>query len=162
MAFVHPTKYRFYIQKYPEENTWLSPMVDIEEKYDCRYMSFDGLTFDGDIQNTYSEVFAENSGEKIWLPPQNDLAFKSKECTLKLRFKDGDVEARARKFYEDYRGVKAEYHDTFRNKYVSLILIKAPSVEYEHLADETSYLVVSYTFLNFMGYSYNKSISDVD
>lgn len=159
MAFVHPTKYRFYLQKYPKDNN-MSPLVDIEEEYDCRYMSFSGLLFDGDIQNVYTESFAEQSGDNVWVPEQEELACKSKECTLKLRFKDGDVESRARKFYEDFRGVKAEYGDTFRNRFVSLILIKEPKIEYEHKAEETSYLVVSYTFLNFLGYSYKNSIME--
>lgn len=159
MAFVHPTKYRFYMQKYPDGNQ-MSPLVDVEEQYDCRYMRFDGTLFDGDIQNVYTESFAERSGDNVWTPKQGELACKSKECTLKLRFRDGDVESRARKFYEDFRGVKVEYGDTFRKRFVSLILIKEPKIEFERITEESSYLVVSYTFLNFLGRSYTKSIME--
>lgn len=157
MAFVHPTEYFFYMQRYPDSDGSYEE-EDIEEKYDCRYMKFDGLLSDGSVKSIYTESYIEASGDRIWVPKHEDIALSSKDCTLKLRFRGGDVEKRARDFYEYYRGVKVEYHDTFRkNKYVSLIMTKEPSIEFEKLAGDQSYLVVSYTFNNFLGYVYNSS-----
>lgn len=176
MAFEHPTSYRHYIKRYPEETEsgveTKFNQRDIEQFYDCRYVSFDGLIFDGDVQNSYSETYAEQSGDRLWLPPKDDLAFKSKECTLKLRFRGTSLieesegtnklvrltaEARARKFFNDFCGVKVEYNDTFRNKYVSLVMTKSPNIEFERLAADDSYLIVSYTFTNFLGVVYDNS-----
>ena len=157
MAFVHPTKYRFYMQRYPDADSASYPVVDIEEAYDCRYVELKDLLFNGDVKNTYSESFAESSGDKVWLPKQKDLSFKSKECTLKLRFRDGDVEGRARRFYTDFRGVKFEYHDTFRNRYASFILTKEPRIEFQKLTGDTSYMIVSYTLTNFLGFPYDET-----
>lgn len=160
MEFTHPTKYRFYIQKYPVKLTSgaMQPRPikeDIEALYQCRFMKFEGMSFDGAVKNTYTESYAESSGDRVWVP--DEVALSSKECTLKLFFKGGDVEARSRNFYEKFRGVKVEYSDTFRNRYVSLIMDKEPKVEYQKLCGDTSLMVVTYTFTNFLGYSYTES-----
>lgn len=155
-TFVHPTKYRHYITVYPKQNM-TAVKKDIEMMYDCRFMSLDAALFDGDIKNIYTENYAEQTGNRMWIPEQDELTFNTMESTLKLRFMHGDVRSRARKFYEDYRGVKLEYTDTFRNRFLSLIMTKEPKIEYEKIREESSYMVVSYTFTNFLGKIFTES-----
>lgn len=149
-------QYKFYIQRYKKGSTSY-PKRDIEEYYKCHYKQFKGFFFDGEIKNSYTEDYAETSGDRVWLPEQTDLAFKSYECKLELLFKKDTCQEDVRKFYEDIRGVKLEYSDTFRNRYLPVILIKQPNVEQEILYGDSPYMLVSFTFNAFKGQSFATS-----
>lgn len=150
------TQYKFYIQRYKEGNTSY-PKRDIESYYKCLYKQFKSFFFDGDIKNTYEEDFIERSGKKVWLPEQKDLAFKDYDCKLELLFKKETCQEDVRKFYEDIRGVRLEYSDTFRNRYLPIILTKQPNIEQEILYGNTPYMLVSFTFNAFKGQSFATS-----
>lgn len=155
-TFVHPTKYRFYAQRYPDGDTEY-PKKDIEETYNCRYMKFSNLFCDGKITNMYKESYSEASGARIYIPPKSDLAFDAKDCKLKLFFKGGDVQSRVRQFIEDYRGIKIEWSDTFRKRYATLVMSEEPSIEQEKLYGSESYMVVEFTFTNVLGKTFAES-----
>lgn len=152
-TFVHPTAYRFYAQRYPNGDT-AYPKKDIEETYSCRYMRFDNLEVDGDIGNTYVESFVEKSGDKVYIPPKSDLTHKSYDCKLKLLFKGDNVQANVRQFAEDWMGVKMEYSDTFRNRYATLLMTKAPNIVSQRLYGQ-EYAEVEFTFSNIDGVTYD-------
>lgn len=148
----HHTKYRFKIQKYPQGTTTF-PIVDIEQKFKCRFQKMTGNAPAG-VKNVYFEDFAERSGKKAWTPEVEDLAYESSEVSLYLRWRSDecdDVRANADDFYEYVVGQKLEWFDTLRNRYLQLVLDKAPSVETEILDRKPNYLIMKYTFTNFGG-----------
>lgn len=155
-TFVHPTAYRFYAQRYPNGTTTY-PKKDIEQTYNCRYMKFSNLVPDGDCKNSYSEDYAERSGERVYIPPKSDLAFKSYECKLKLMFKGTDALANAKQFQDDMRGIKVEYSDTFRNVYATLLMTKSMNIESERLYGSQQFVVAEYTFNNIDGVTYDST-----
>lgn len=153
--FIHPTSYRFYLQKYPQGDTTFTK-TDIEEAYNCRYMCFTDFAISGDVKNIYQEDYSESSAVRTYIPEQKDLAYKSYDCNLKLLFRHGDVQARVRQFTNDYMGVKVEYSDTFRNRHATLLMTKTPKIETEKLYGDT-YMVVQFTFTNILGTTYTES-----
>lgn len=151
-------KYNFYIQKIPEGvvNETL-PLIDIESYFNCHYKEFKDIFWNGDVQNSYSEVFAENDGERLWLPDKEDMTFSAYDCTLQLLFKKETCQEDIRKFYGYVAGSRIEYHDTFRNRYLHLVLLKQPQIQQEILYGDSPYILCSFTFRNFKGRSYSES-----
>ncbi len=149
-------KYTHYIQKYPQGTTKFSK-VDLETTYNCLYKQFKDFFFDGDCKDIYTEDYAEQSGDRIYIPEVSDLTFSSYECTLELLFKKSTCQADVRKFYEYIRGQKIEYSDNFRNRYVTLVLIKQPKIGQEVLYGDSPYMLVQFTFSNIKGQTFNAS-----
>lgn len=152
MSWQHHTPYRFKIQKYKQGTTNFS-QIDIEEQFKCRFQKMTGVAPTG-VKNTYSEDFSEVSGKKVWVPAPDDLAFESSEMSLYLRWRSdecGDVHQCADDFFNYVVGQKLEWYDTFRKRYLQLILEKAPSIETEILNRKPNYLIVKYVFTNFGG-----------
>lgn len=148
--------FHFYMQKYPQGETTFA-QEDIESKYKCIYRQFKDLAFDGDIQNVYTETFTEHSGLRLYVPKPSDLAFKEYECKLQLLFDRTTCKADSESFYKAYRGQLCEYHDTFRNKYVTLLMTKRPTVQQERLYSGTPYQLVEFTFTNVKGTTFTTS-----
>lgn len=146
----------FYMQKYPQGATTF-PVQDIEAVYKCTYKQFKDLVFDGDVSNIYTESFTENSGVHTYIPAPEDLAFKEYECKLQLLFSRSTCQTDSEAFYKAYRGQLCEYHDTFRNKYVTLLMTKRPTVQQEKLYSNTPYQLVEFTFTNVKGTTFTTS-----
>lgn len=152
----HRTDYRFYIQLYPQGSTTY-PKEDIEQKFGCDYMKFTNLIHDGEVKNTYSEEWAEQSGVRIYIPKKSELAYKSYECKLKLFFHKGDVQSRMKTFTDYIMGEKIEWSDNFRNVYATLLCTKTPNIEQERLYGDDPFIVVEYTFTNILGRTFSES-----
>lgn len=150
------TTYHFYIEKMNKDGSF-STKIDIESTYNCHYKQFKDIFWDGDVQNSYSEVYSENDGERLWLPDKEDLAFAPYECTLELLFKKESCQEDIRKFYEDIVGTRIRYSDSFRNRYLYLTLLKQPSIQQEILYGNRPYILCSFTFRNYKGRSYSES-----
>lgn len=148
--------YHFYLQKYPQGYTSF-PQEDVEAEYKCIYKQFKELVFDGDIQNVYTEKFVENNGVKTYIPSPGNLSYKDYECTLQLLFPRATCQSDSERFYKTYRGQLCEYHDTFRNKYVTLLMIKRPKIQQEKLYTGTPYQLVEFTFTNTKGTTFTTS-----
>lgn len=148
--------YNFYMRKYPQGSTTFA-QEDIEAKYNCTYKQFKDFAFDGEIKNCYTEDYAEKGGVRTYIPNKADLAYKSYECKLQLLFKRATCQADVRRFYEAYRGQKCEYHDTFRNRYVTLLMTKQPKISQEKLYSATPYQLVEFTFTNILGETFATS-----
>lgn len=146
----------FYIQKYPQGTTTFA-QENIETKYNCIYKQFTDLVFDGDIQNAYIETFSEHSGVRTYIPDPEDLAFKEYECKLQLLFNRKTCQTDSETFYKAFRGQLVEYHDTFRNKYATLLMIKRPTIQQEKLYSATPYQLVEFTFTNVKGKTFTTS-----
>lgn len=157
MAWTHPTKYRFYLRKYPQGDVTFSE-IDIEETFKCRFQKMTNAA-PTDIKNIYEEDFAEQDGSRIWVPGTEDLAHKTSEISLYLRWRSDEcdnVQEWSDKFYNYIAGQRVEYHDTFRpNRYFQLLMEKAPEVQTEILYSEPHYLIVKYTFKNWGGKIYS-------
>lgn len=150
------TVYKHYIQKYPQGTNTYSK-IDVEATFACKYKQFKDFAFSGDISNIYSEEFSEVSGLRMFIPDEKDLAYKSYECKLQLLFDKKTAQSDAQRFYEYVRGQKVEYSDTFRNKYITIILIKQPQIQSEILYGERPYMLVEFTFTNILGCAFTKS-----
>lgn len=146
----------FYMQKYPQGKTTFT-REDIEQKYNCVYKKFSDLIFDGDIQNIYTESYAENNGVRVYIPDPSELAHKEYECKLQLLFNRATCQEDAEKFYKAYRGQLCEYYDTFRKKYATLLMIKRPTVQQERLYSNTQYQLVEFTFTNVKGVTFSNT-----
>lgn len=163
-------KYNFYIQKYSRKH-WnkdtsqydeeaKGELIDIEERFKCKYVRFEGLSETGKVKNIYIETYAETEELRMYIP--DEVLYDNTEISLTLLFSpysenDNDVQDNERAFFEYVSGHKIEYHDTFRNRYVSLLLINKPEVVGEILYGGSRYREVKYTFKNIYGRSFSTS-----
>ena len=162
--------YKFYIQKYGRK-CWnietsqydeeaKGEIIDIEEHFKCKYVKFEGLSETGKVKNVYTETYAETEELRTYIP--DEVLYENTELSLTLLFapssnNENDVQDNERSFFEYVSGHKIEYHDTFRNRYVSLLLINKPEVVGEVLYGGRRYCEVKYTFKNIYGRSFATS-----
>ena len=162
--------YKFYIQKYSSKH-WnketsqydedvKGELIDIEEQFKCKYVKFEGLSETGKVKNIYTETYAETEELRMYIP--DEVLYDNTDMSLTLLFSpysenDSDVQDNERAFFEYVSGHKIEYHDTFRNRYVSLLLLNKPEVVGEVLYGGSRYREVKYTFKNIYGRSFATS-----
>ena len=162
--------YKFYIQKYGRKY-WdknksqyveeaKGELIDIEAQFKCKYVKFEGLSETGKVKNIYTETYAETEELRMYIP--DEVLYENTDMSLTLLFSpysenDSDVQDNERAFFEYISGHKIEYHDTFRNRYVSLILLNKPEVIGEVLYGGSRYREVKYTFKNIYGRSFATS-----
>ena len=162
--------YNFYIQKYGRKY-WdknksqyveeaKGELIDIEAQFKCKYVKFEGLSETGKVKNIYTETYAETEELRMYIP--DEVLYENTDMSLTLLFSpysenDSDVQDNERAFFEYVSGHKIEYHDTFRNRYVSLLLINKPEVVGEVLYGGSRYREVKYTFKNIYGRSFATS-----
>ena len=162
--------YKFYIQKYGRKY-WdknksqyveeaKGELIDIEAQFKCKYVKFEGLSETGKVKNIYTETYAETEELRMYIP--DDVLYENTDMSLTLLFSpysenDSDVQDNERAFFEYVSGHKIEYHDTFRNRYVSLLLLNKPEVIGEVLYGGSRYREVKYTFKNIYGRSFATS-----
>ena len=162
--------YKFYIQRYSRKHynketsqydkEDIGELIDIEEQFKCKYVKFEGLSETGKVKNIYTETYAETEELRMYIP--DEVLYDNTEMSLTLLFapdteNDSDVQDNERAFFEYVSGHKIEYHDTFRNRYVSLILLNKPEVIGEVLYGGSRYREVKYTFKNIYGRSFATS-----
>ena len=162
--------YNFYIQRYgrkfwnKEANKYddeaKGEIIDIEEHFKCKYVKFEGLSETGKVKNVYTETYAETEELRMYMP--DEVLYENTELSLTLLFapssnNENDVQDNERSFFEYVSGHKIEYHDTFRNRYVSLLLLNKPEVVGEVLYGGSRYREVKYTFKNIYGRSFATS-----
>ena len=163
-------KYKFYIQKYGRKY-WdknksqyveeaKGELIDIEAQFKCKYVKFEGLSETGKVKNIYTETYAETEELRMYIP--DEVLYENTDMSLTLLFSpysenDSDVQDNERAFFEYVSGHKIEYHDTFRNRYVSLLLLNKPEVIGEVLYGGSRYREVKYTFKNIYGRSFATS-----
>ena len=162
--------YNFYIQKYSRKY-WdknksqyveeaKGELIDIEAQFKCKYVKFEGLSETGKVKNIYTETYAETEELRMYIP--DEVLYENTDMSLTLLFSpysenDSDVQDNERAFFEYVSGHKIEYHDTFRNRYVSLLLLNKPEVVGEVLYGGSRYREVKYTFKNIYGRSFAES-----
>ena len=162
--------YKFYIQKYSRKH-WnketsqydeetKGELIDIEAQFKCKYVKFEGLSETGKVKNIYTETYAETEELRVYIP--DEVLYENTDLSLTLLFapdstNDSDVQNNERAFFEYISGHKIEYHDTFRNRYVSLLLLNKPEVIGEVLYGGSRYREVKYTFKNIYGRSFATS-----
>ena len=162
--------YKFYIQRYSRKH-WnketsqydkeeKGELIDIEEQFKCKYVKFEGLSETGKVKNIYTETYAETEELRMYIP--DEVLYDNTDMSLTLLFSpysenDSDVQDNERAFFEYVSGHKIEYHDTFRNRYVSLLLLNKPEVVSEVLYGGSRYREVKYTFKNIYGRSFATS-----
>lgn len=162
--------YKFYIQKYGRKY-WdknksqyveeaKGELIDIEANFKCKYVKFEGLSETGKVKNIYTETYAETEELRMYIP--DEVLYDNTDMSLTLLFapdstNDSDVQDNERAFFEYISGHKIEYHDTFRNRYVSLLLLNKPEVVGEVLYGGSRYREVKYTFKNIYGRSFATS-----
>lgn len=162
--------YKFYIQRYSRKHynketsqydkEDIGELIDIEEQFKCKYVKFEGLSETGKVKNIYTETYAETEELRMYIP--DEVLYDNTEMSLTLLFapdteNESDIQDNERAFFEYVSGHKIEYHDTFRNRYVSLILLNKPEVIGEVLYGGSRYREVKYTFKNIYGRSYATS-----
>ena len=162
--------YKFYIQRYSRKHynketsqydkEDIGELIDIEEQFKCKYVKFEGLSETGKVKNIYTETYAETEELRMYIP--DEVLYDNTDMSLTLLFSpysenDSDVQDNERAFFEYVSGHKIEYHDTFRNRYVSLLLLNKPEVIGEVLYGGSRYREVKYTFKNIYGRSFATS-----
>ena len=163
-------KYKFYIQKYGRKywdknksqyvDEAKGELIDIEAQFKCKYVKFEGLSETGKVKNIYTETYAETEELRVYIP--DEVLYENTDLSLTLLFapdstNESDVQDNERAFFEYVSGHKIEYHDTFRNRYVSLLLLNKPEVVGEVLYGGSRYREVKYTFKNIYGRSFATS-----
>ena len=162
--------YKFYIQRYSRKHynketsqydkEDIGELIDIEEQFKCKYVKFEGLSETGKVKNIYTETYAETEELRVYIP--DEVLYENTDLSLTLLFapdsaNESDVQNNERAFFEYISGHKIEYHDTFRNRYVSLMLLNKPEVVGEVLYGGSRYREVKYTFKNIYGRSFATS-----
>lgn len=160
-------EYNFYIQKYTHnfyQEGIVEPKgkkIDIEETFNCKYVSLSGVSENGKVKNIYTESYAETEELRTYIP--KDLVYDNTELVLTLLFvptcddDEADIQDNADKFFNYVSGRKIEWSDTFRNKFVTMVLINKPEVVGEVLYGGSRYRQIKYTFKNIFGRSFDKS-----
>lgn len=148
--FIHPTKYRHYLQKLPQGQTTFDK-IDIEQQFQCRVVEMTGADAMAP-KKVYSEDYAEKDGLRVW----NDTTqvYKGGDISITLRWRSDecdDIIAKSDAFLEYISGQKIEYSDTFRNKYFQLICSAEPTIKAENLKSAIKYRFITYKFTNFGG-----------
>lgn len=160
--------YSFYIQRYPKQywdsvarkfvtEAEDSDVIDIEKGFKCKYVRMEGISENGKAKNIYTESYAETEELRTHIP--KDIVYENTDLSLTLLFPsvskdEKDVQDNERAFFEYISGYKVEYHDTFRNRYVTMLLINKPEVVGEVLYGGSRYREVKYTFKNIYGRSF--------
>lgn len=156
-TYIHPTKYRHYIQKYRQGLSVFSK-VDIEEMFQCRFVSMDGADAQS-VKNVYTEDYNDHDGIRLWVG--NTPVYKGGDISITLRWRSdecGDVIAKSDAFFEYISGRRLEYSDTLRpGKYWQLICTAEPTIKAEKLHGEVKYRFITYKFTNFGGKPYKTS-----
>ena len=144
--------YKFYIQRYSRKHynketsrydkEDIGELIDIEEQFKCKYVKFEGLSETGKVKNIYTETYAEKEELRMYIP--DEVLYENTDMSLTLLFAPdstnySDVQNNERAFFEYVSGHKIEYHDTFRNRYVSLLLLNKPEVVGEVLYGGSRY-----------------------
>jgi len=148
--------FKFYIQRYGIDTA----PVDVEATYKCKYVKATGISENGKAKNIYTESYAETDELRVYLPTQ--IAYENTKIKINLLFPAVsadrmDVQDNERTFFEAVSGKKIEWHDNFRNRYVTLVLIEAPKVTGELLYSGCRYRHIEYTFQNVFGRSFSTS-----
>lgn len=168
---MNSVEFKFYIQFYPvvrwddetETSVTVNPkseQIDVEDEYGCYYVKMEGIGENGKAKNIYTESYAESDELRLYLP--DELAYENTKCVLTLLFPEigddrMDVQDNERRFFEAVTGKKIEWYDTFRKRYVTMILIDAPKMIGEKLYGGSRYRQVEYTFKNVYGRSFGTS-----
>ena len=111
--------YKFYIQKYGREH-WnkdtgkydkedKGELIDIEDKFKCKYVKFEGLSETGKVKNIYTETYAETEELRMYIP--DEVLYENTDLSLTLLFapdteNDSDVQDNERAFFEYVSGHK--------------------------------------------------------
>lgn len=166
--------YNFYIQRFPRR-VWDDQTqnyiviagdtseIDIEQRFKCKYVKMEGIGENGKAKNIYTENFAEAEALRLYVP--KTVIYENTNLSLTLLFlaENGDqmdIQTNEREFFEFVSGRPLEYNDTFRKRYVSMILINKPEVVGEVLYGDTRYRQIKYTFKNIYGRSFAVSCFD--
>ena len=107
-------------------------------------------------------VYNEEITNNVLWYRRDEVLDENTDRSLTLLFAQGSaneshVQNNERAFFEYISGHKIEYHDTFRNRYVSLLLLNKPEVVGEVLYGGSRYREVKYTFKNIYGRSFATS-----
>lgn len=163
-------EYKFYIQRYAHK--YWSPVAkayqelpksdvyNLEEKFKCKYVRMEGIAENGKVKNVYTESYAEDERLRVCNP--QSILYDNTDVSLTLLFlatenNEMDIQNGERDFFEFVSGRQVEFHDTFRNRYISLILLNKPEVVGEVLYGDNRYRQVKYTFKNIYGRSFSSS-----
>jgi hypothetical protein len=114
----------------------------------------------GAIKNVYTETYAESAKPRIYLPSQKLLVRDTTTCELTLLFKGAYAEDNEYLFYDYVAGQLIEYYDTFRQRYVTLLMTEAPTKVAERLYGDEKYREVKYKFTNVFGRCFLNSQMD--
>lgn len=164
-------EYKFYIQRYPfsywDKKTQKYITVagdderkDLEETFHCRYVKAEGIGENGKVKNIYTESYADAEKLRVFVP--EEVLYENTEVSLTLLFladteDRNDIQNYERDFFETVSGRKIEYSDTFRNRYLTLLLINKPESVGEVLYGGSRYIQKKYTFKNIYGRSFAAS-----
>lgn len=149
--------FKFYIQRIGIDDA----PIDVEATFHCLYVKATGISENGKAKNIYTESYPETDRMRLYIP--DEIAYDNTSIVISLLFPgypDGgrmDVQDNERAFFEAVSGKKIEWHDNFRNRYVTLILIEAPKVTAETLYGGSRYRQMEYTFQNVYGRSFASS-----
>ena len=86
--------YKFYIQKYSRKH-WnketsqydeeaKGELIDIEARFKCKYVKFEGLSETGKVKNIYTETYAETEELRMYIP--DEVLYDNTDMSLTLLF----------------------------------------------------------------------------
>lgn len=134
---------------------------DIEKEFGCKYVKLEGVNEYGKAKNIYTESYAETEELRVYVPEK--VLYENTDISLTLVFpcvsKNNrlDVTTNERIFFEYVSGRCVEWYDTFRERYLTLLLINKPEVVGEVLYGDMRYREIKYTFKNIYGRSFEHS-----
>ena len=86
--------YNFYIQRYSRKH-WnketsqydeeaKGELIDIEARFKCKYVKFEGLSETGKVKNIYTETYAETEELRMYIP--DEVLYENTDLSLTLLF----------------------------------------------------------------------------
>lgn len=141
-------KPKFYISRYIN-SSWEAD-TDIEETFSgLHYAKCDGLDRFGSVKNVYSEIYAETSELRVYIP--ENVARENTDIEFEFVFDGENRRDTYHNFVDWMSGKKLRYWDTLRNRVAEMILIESIEPEEDELYGSHPFIRVPFKFKNLKG-----------
>lgn len=141
---------KFYMRRVGTADDESQPVMDLERDFPNLYVKeVKGLSTKGEPKNICFESYAEEDGQRVYLP--DDVKRKSTSITIVVAVLGQDARCIYDRFYEYVRNGQFEYWDTARKRKARLVLSSEVTLNDDMMKGDTPYLIASLPFTNLWG-----------
>lgn len=140
--------FKFYMSRWIN-NAW-EDEISIEDYFKgMKYISCEGLSTYGKVNNIYTENFAEVEDLRIYIP--DTIVRENTDIEFVFGFEKENRRDTYDSFVNWVSGYKIKYWDTARNRDVNMVLIDEIKVDEDILIGSSPFITVPFKFKNLKG-----------